>query len=109
MYPRYLLSLALSGSDSPQEAFDKLCHGLITVHLLAFLKNLLLKDHRAEGVDGLLEVLQLGQTVKMKKSVLFHSPFFFPAKPIIVATPAISMLSSGWSTTDPCQLHGRRL
>lgn len=56
-----------------RKRFDKLCHGLLTVHPLAFLKNLLRKDHRAEGVDGTLEVLRLGQTVKMKKSVLFQS------------------------------------
>lgn len=38
--------------------------GLITLHLLAFLKNLLRKDHRAEGVDGLLEVVDWGKLLK---------------------------------------------
>lgn len=72
------------------------------------------EEPAAEGSQGwgsgrLARGCRLGQTVKMKKSVLFHSRFFFPAKHIIVATPAISMLSSGWSIADPRQLRGRRL
>lgn len=72
------------------------------------------EEPAAEGSQGwgcgrLARGSRLGQTVKMKKSVLFHSRFFFPAKHIIVATPAISMLSSGWSTADPRQLCGRQL
>lgn len=55
------LRLALTGH---RKRFDKLCLGLITLHLLAFLKNLLRKDHRAEGVDGLLEVLDWGKLLK---------------------------------------------